>query len=92
MVYMKTHGNYLKKEQANEKFNESYMTEKMITDISIKIQRARQKQGLSQKELAEKAHIKQQQVSAIENGANPTLRTVFQVCEALNLKIKLASM
>ena len=87
---MKTHKNYLKKELTSERFKESYCAEKMIADISIKIQQERQKQGLSQKELAEKAHLKQQQVSAIENGANPTLKTVFQVCEALNLKIKLA--
>jgi transcriptional regulator with XRE-family HTH domain len=64
-------------------------TEGMIAEIAEKIQNARRNQGLSQKDLARKAHLNQQQISAIENGANPTLKTVIKVCETLNLKLTL---
>ena len=54
------------------------------------VKEERQKQNLTQAELAKKAHITQQQLSRFEVGENnhPSLSTVSKVLHALNLEIK----
>jgi len=47
------------------------------------------RQGMSQKELAEKANIKQQQISKLEAGINCNVATLIKVCIALDLKVEL---
>jgi transcriptional regulator with XRE-family HTH domain len=46
--------------------------------------------GMSQKELAEKAGITQQQLSKIENGDNCNIYTLMKVCKALGFKLTLS--
>jgi len=43
--------------------------------------------GISQAELARKAHITQQQFSKVENGNNCNMQTFIRVCTALGLKL-----
>ena len=86
---MKTFKKHLKKELKNEKFKKLYEEEKELLDISVKILEERNKLGLTQKELAQKANITQQQLSKVENGINCTMTTFFKVCHALNIKIGL---
>ena len=50
---------------------------------------SKKRRGMSQKELAEKANITQQQISKIEAGMNCHLATILKVCRALNLKIEI---
>ncbi|MGD2093327.1 MAG: helix-turn-helix transcriptional regulator [Candidatus Aminicenantes bacterium] len=58
-----------------------------IRKIGFEISQKRR--GMSQKELAEKANITQQQISKIEAGMNCHLATLLKVCGALNLKIEI---
>ena len=51
---------------------------------------ARKKTGLTQKQLAERTGMAQGDISKIENGnANPSLRTLKRLAEAMDMKLKL---
>jgi len=84
---MKTFKKQLKKELQNKEFKKKYQEEKELLNISFKILEARKELGLSQKELAKKAHITQQQLSKVENGINCNMTTFLKVCHALDFKI-----
>lgn len=86
---MKTFKKHLLKELKNEKFKIVYEEEKELLDIAVKILEERNKRGLTQKELAQKANITQQQLSKVENGINCTMTTFLKVCHALDIKIGL---
>ena len=55
------------------------------------IRRARKKRGMSQSELGEKAGLRQETISLIENG-NPAakLETILAVLSALDLELEVA--
>lgn len=56
--------------------------------IGIRIKTLRKKKGLSQEELAEKAHITSKHVSSIELGKeNPTFETFLSLSVALDVEI-----
>jgi transcriptional regulator with XRE-family HTH domain/predicted RNase H-like HicB family nuclease len=58
---------------------------------ALLIRWARQDAGLSQRELGELAHVKQQQIAKLENpDENPTLETLEKVGRALELDLQLA--
>ncbi len=86
---MTSHKNYLKEQMKDPDFQKGYMYEKKMAEIAVKIQEARQKQGLTQKELARKAQVTQQQLSNIENGSNFTIKTFLKIREALHINITL---
>ena len=88
---MGLHKTYLKKQLQNPKFKELYDIERKLADLAVEIQNFRIQKGISQAELAQMAHLTQQQVSAIEHGTNFTMKTLLQISKVLNLKIKLSA-
>lgn len=84
---MKTFKKQIKEELKDEKFSQLFNEERELLSLSIKILEERNKLGISQKELAKKAHVTQQQLSKIENGINCNITTFLKVCGALDLKI-----
>jgi DNA-binding XRE family transcriptional regulator len=66
-----------------------YDEERQLLEIALKIVDVRKHSGLSQKELAQKAHITQQQLSRIEQGVNCNMLTFLKVCQALGITIDL---
>ena len=51
---------------------------------------ARQKAGLTQKELSERTGIAQGDISKLENGnANPSLRTLKKIAAAFNMQLQI---
>ena len=86
---MRTFKKHLNEELKNKKLKAIYDEEMELLKISIKILEERNKLGLSQKELAHKARITQQQLSKVENGINCNMTTFLKVCHALNIKIGL---
>jgi HTH-type transcriptional regulator/antitoxin HipB len=86
---MMTFDSHLKEKLKNERFKRMYEEEKELLDISMKILEARREQNLSQEELANRAHITQQQLSRIENGMNFNIKTLLKLCDALDLSIDL---
>jgi HTH-type transcriptional regulator / antitoxin HipB len=86
---MQSHKQYLKKQLIDPNFRKGYIREKKLAEIAVKIQQERQKLGLTQQELAKKAHVSQQQLSSIENGANYTIKTFLKITDALRINLSL---
>ena len=86
---MMTFDSHLREKLKNKRFKKMYEEEKELLDISLKILEARREQNLSQAELANRAHITQQQLSRIENGMNFNIKTLLKLCDALDLSIDL---
>jgi predicted transcriptional regulator len=84
---MKTFKNHLETKLKNRKFKEYFDTEKEFLNLSLQLSKYREEKGISQKELAVKANITQQQLSKIENGINCNITTFLRVCSALELRI-----
>jgi ribosome-binding protein aMBF1 (putative translation factor) len=84
------------KEHLNEKlktpqFKKMYEEEKYLLELGLAITEAREQKGLSQKELAEKSHVTQQQLSKIENGVNCNMLTFIRVSSALGLGLTISA-
>jgi len=84
------------KDHLNEKlkdpeFKKAFDEEKHLLELGLLITEAREQHGLSQRELALKSHVTQQQLSKIENGINYNLLTFIKVSSALGLGITLSA-
>ncbi|MBI4689173.1 MAG: helix-turn-helix transcriptional regulator [Nitrospirae bacterium] len=86
---MKTFRKHLKKKLKNEKFKRLYNEEQKLAELSLRILNTREHFGLSQRDVARRAKITQQQLSKLENGINCTMGTFLKVCNALGIKIDL---
>ena len=84
---MKTFRSHLNKQLENNDFKDLFDEEKKLLEFSIVIHEEREKIGLTQSEVAKKAHITQQQLSKFENGENCNLITFLKICKALGLEI-----
>ena len=87
---MKTFDSHLKEMLKDPEFREAYEEEKELLEFSLRLQEARRKAGLSQKELAEAAHLTQQQVSKVENGSNCNIMTYLKASRAIGLHVRLS--
>jgi len=81
---------YLQSRLAKDpEFKRIYEERKSIKAIIFELVRTRIKKGLSQKELAEKAGLKQPAIGRMESGDTvPNLKTICKVAGALDLQIK----
>jgi len=62
------------------------LDEKWLVGFGARLKTQRVKQGLTQQNLAKKAHTKQDYIAQLERGArNPTLRTLINILSALNV-------
>jgi len=86
---MRTLKEHLNSKIKDKSFKEKFKEEKELVNISLELQTLREKKGLSQSDLAKKAHVTQQQLSKIENGINCNLTTFLKVCHALDLEISI---
>jgi HTH-type transcriptional regulator/antitoxin HipB len=84
---MKTLKSHLTDSLKNEKIKELFEEEKELLEVSLKLNEERKKAGVSQKELAEAAHLTQQQVSKVENGENCNILTYLKASRAIGLKL-----
>ena len=88
---MKTFRKHLNSKLKDKEFKQLYDEEREMLEIAIQLLEARKNMGLSQQELAKRAHITQQQLSRIESGMNCNLLTFLKVCHALRVKLDLNS-
>jgi HTH-type transcriptional regulator / antitoxin HipB len=84
---MKTLKSHLIESLKNKKIREIFEEEKELLEMSLKLNEERKKAGVSQKALAEAAHLTQQQVSKVENGENCNILTYLKASRAIGLKL-----
>ena len=82
---------HLNEEMKDERFRTAYEEEKRLLDLGLAIADARERRGISQKELAQKCRVTQQQLSKIENGINCNLLTFIKVSSALGLDLTVSA-
>jgi HTH-type transcriptional regulator/antitoxin HipB len=87
---MRTLKAHLAQSLKNEKLKEMYNEEKELLEFSLQLQEGRKKAGLSQRDLAEAAHLTQQQVSKVENGTNCNIMTYLKASRAIGFQMRLA--
>jgi len=78
---------HLAEELKNPEFKKAFEEEKRLLHLGYAIIEAREQRGLSQKELAQKSRVTQQQLSKIENGVNCNMLTFIRVSSALGLDL-----
>jgi HTH-type transcriptional regulator / antitoxin HipB len=83
---MRTLKSHIKASLKNSRFRKYFEEEKELLEVSLQLQKARENAGLSQKEIAEAAHITQQQVSKVENGTNCNILTYLKVSHAIGIR------
>jgi len=86
---MRKFDKYLEKKLENNKFKMLYDEEKELMEISLRLHKAREKNGKSQSELAKEAHLTQQQLSKVENGVSCNIKTFIKACHANGYKLEL---
>jgi DNA-binding XRE family transcriptional regulator len=82
---------HLNEKLKEPQFNQAFEEEKRLLELGVKIAETRETLGLSQKELAQKCNVTQQQLSKIENGVNCNLITFMKVSYTLGLTINLSA-
>ena len=82
---------HLKEKMKNPEFKKKFEEEKRLLELSYAITEAREQRGLTQKELALKSRVTQQQLSKIENGVNCNMLTFIKVSSALGLGISVTA-
>ena len=82
---------HLNEKLKEPKFKQLYEEEKYLLELGLAITEAREQSGLSQKELALKSQVTQQQLSKIENGVNCNMLTFIKVSSALGLDLTLSA-
>ena len=84
---MMTFRKHLKEGLKNPEFKKLYEEERRLLELGLAIAETREQKGISQKELAQKSQITQQQLSKIENGINCNMLTFIKVSSALGLDL-----
>jgi len=82
---------HLKEELKDPEFKKLFEEEKRLLKLSYAIVEAREKSGMTQKELAQKSRVTQQQLSKIENGVNCNMLTFIRVSSALGLGLTVSA-
>ena len=88
---MMTFQEHLNEGLKNPEFKQLYEEESRLLRLGYEISKAREQKGISQKELAQKSQITQQQLSKIENGVNCNLLTFIRVSSALGLDLTITA-
>ena len=88
IVYFRDH---LNEELKDPQFKKLYEEEKHLLELGLAIVEAREQKGLTQKELAQKSQVTQQQLSKIENGINCNMLTFIRVSSALGLGLTISA-
>jgi HTH-type transcriptional regulator / antitoxin HipB len=80
--------NDLRSKLRDKFFREGFEREKLVIELSMQIEKIRKQKHMSQKQLADKTHISQQEISKIEHGGrNITLDTLEKVVAGLGATI-----
>ena len=81
----------LKKELKNPEFRKAFEEEEVFASVAIQIARIREKEGLSQEELAKRLHTTQQTVSRLEklDNSSCSLKTLIKLAKVFHKKLEI---
>jgi transcriptional regulator with XRE-family HTH domain len=80
------HKKRLLAELKDKEYRDAYVSSSVDIGIAFQIRALRKRIGLTQEELAEKANMKQERISALENPSNsPNITTLKKLANALNI-------
>lgn len=81
----------LKEDLKDPEFKKAFEEEEIYASIAITLAKIREKQGLTQKELARRMHTTQQTVSRLENPQNKSysLGTLIKIARVFHKKVKI---
>jgi ribosome-binding protein aMBF1 (putative translation factor) len=82
---------YLTNKLKKAVFKKRYEEEKELVELAVRLQKAREKAGKSQGDIAHEACLTQQQLSRVESGAPCNIRTFIKACHANGFKLDLKS-
>ena len=82
---------HLNSKLQNNAFAKIYNEEKELLMIGVQIAQARELQGLTQAELAQKCRVTQQQLSRVERGGNCNMLTLIKISSVLGYKVGLSA-
>lgn len=81
---------FLKEELKNDDLKSSFLKEKALLESAIAVYNARQKAGLTQRELANLSQVPQSTIARIERGNNTSIETMSKIAFALNQKLTIS--
>ncbi|HEM3718001.1 TPA: helix-turn-helix transcriptional regulator [Streptococcus suis] len=81
---------FLQEELKNDEFKAGYLAEKAILESALAVYNARQKAGLTQRELADLSHVPQSTIARIERGNNTSIETMSKIAYALDQKLTIS--
>jgi HTH-type transcriptional regulator / antitoxin HipB len=89
---MRSLKSHLQKELQDSGFKMAFEEELRLAQLAVQIAKNREDMGMTQAQLASRAHLTQQQVSKVEHaGASGfNVNTLIRVCEALGLDLTLS--
>ena len=74
----------------NGEFTNTVHKVDVLSELGVNLAKARDKAKVTQKELAERVHIYQGDVSKIERGvANPSVKTLQRLAEGMGMRVKI---
>ncbi|MDP8299616.1 MAG: helix-turn-helix transcriptional regulator [Candidatus Tantalella remota] len=79
----------LKEELKNTEFRKAFEEEEIFASIAVSLAKLREKEGLTQTDLAKRMHTSQQMVARLENLSNKSfsLKTLAKAASALNKRL-----
>jgi len=73
---------------ASQEFAEEFARESERLDIAVALMELREREGLTQKQLAELAHKPQSTIARIENGTlNPSIKVLSDIARSVGKKL-----
>ncbi|MCK4852263.1 MAG: helix-turn-helix transcriptional regulator [Candidatus Omnitrophica bacterium] len=81
----------LKKDLKNPEFRKAFDEEEVYAALAIQIAKIREKQNVTQKELARRLHTTQQTISRLEDTRNTSysLKTLIKLARVFHKKVKI---
>ena len=81
---------FLKEELQNASFKKAFQDEKHLLASALALVEAREEAGLSQRQLAQRAHLPQSTIARIESGQNTSIETMMKIASALGRELKIS--
>ena len=88
---LKSHRQYVQEQSKDEEFTREYERAQIQARFAVELAMARERQGLTQEQVAQKAQIRQPMIARYERGQLPSTSTLLRLAGALDVDIIFSS-